>query len=83
MDPRIGDKLLQTPGWQTLMTILKESGGSPSQRLISAKRPIDGSGGGGYDWKRAERRWTDAIDNERLTKRLRGVSLKDKFSIRR
>jgi hypothetical protein len=64
------------------MTILKESGGLPSQRLISAKRSMDGDGGGD-EWMRAERRRIGTIDNERLTKRLRGVSLKDKFSIRR
>ena len=77
------------------MTILKESGGLPFPRLISAKRSFygggggdDGGGGGGGGGEngdedaetRTARGRADMLESERLTKRLRGVSLKDKFS---
>jgi nuclear protein localization family protein 4 len=101
INPEVGNKLLQTPGWQTLITILKESGGSPPQHFFpSTKRPFSSSGsrgknkisdkdaGNNYHGAKEGNEEGEGENNhnnsdERLTKRLRGVSLKEKFSILR
>ncbi|KAI5847126.1 NPL4 family-domain-containing protein [Morchella snyderi] len=61
-----GHQLLQMPGWQTLMTILRESGESaPRKRVFDSPSSFDfggGDGKNGYD--------------RSLAKRLRAVSLK-------
>ena len=78
-DSQTASKLLQTPGWQTLMTILRESGGYPSQHLISAKRASPSR----HEWEEEyfdrDGRSTGKTDveNERLTKRFKGFSLMD------
>jgi len=79
IDVQLGHKLLQSPGWQTLMTILKESGASSSSSSSSptSKRPASGNSN-----NVAVKEWdVTGSSDERLTKRLRGVSLKDKFNI--
>lgn len=72
-DVNDGNKLLQMPGWQTLMTILRESGeNAPTKRVFdSSPTYFGGSGGNGGDGR------GDGGSNDRgLAKRLRGVSLK-------
>lgn len=61
-----GHQLLQMPGWQTLMTILRESGESaPRKRVFDSPSSFHFGGGDGKN------------GNDRsLAKRLRAVSLK-------
>lgn len=64
VDTKLGYELLQTPGWQTLMTILRETG---EHHCDTPLRKRAGGGGEGVALPDA--------GNERLAKRLRNVSL--------
>lgn len=72
-DANDGNQLLQMPGWQTLMTILRESGeNAPTKRVFDSSPKYLG-GGSGEDSGGGGKRGS----NDRgLAKRLRGVSLK-------
>lgn len=74
-DANDGNQLLQMPGWQTLMTILRESGeNAPTKRVFDSSPKYFGSSrGSGEDGGGGGKRGS----NDRgLAKRLRGVSLK-------
>lgn len=108
--PEDANNLLNSPGWKTLVTILKESGGSPQQYSYHPqalprpkKRPTqndapgeEDAGDGGYgesssshsgrhhDGLGADSGCDNNNNNEekRLAKKMRGVSIKDNFSLR-
>lgn len=73
-DVNDGNQLLQMPGWQTLMTILRESGeNAPTKRVFDSSPKYFGGGSGGDAGDGGDKRGS----NDRgLAKRLRGVSLK-------
>ncbi|CCX04624.1 Similar to Nuclear protein localization protein 4; acc. no. A7EGK5 [Pyronema omphalodes CBS 100304] len=75
-DMNIGNQLVGSGNWQTLITIIRTSGGLSPQPFISTKRRFE-------DEDRATGSGSGSMKNdndERLTKRLRGVSLMDPLS---
>lgn len=75
-DVNDGNQLLQMPGWQTLMAILRESGeNAPTKRVFDSSPTYFGSSGGNGGDDRGDGGKRGSNDRG-LAKRLRGVSLK-------
>lgn len=78
-DVKDGNQLLQMPGWQTLMTILRESGeNAPTKRVFDSSSNFDfgGGGGDGGGGTTGDHSRGNNVNDRGLAKRLRGVSLK-------
>ncbi|KAL7272351.1 nuclear protein localization protein 4 [Rhizina undulata] len=78
-DSRDGNALLESPGWKTLLTILRESGENPEKRPFepfSSSQSNDGGGGPTRPGGGKEPNSWSSDENVRLAKRMRGVSLR-------